>query len=223
MDILRKYLPNEWILRYSLCRATHFCDPIDTCRYVLSISISTHALQYISHVIPTCYSDCIHKKSINKVNIENLTIPEATGKQLSSDKAHIVAIIHPSNNQDISSYSSPNPILDAQFLDMEPVSHDHKNSIFGRRFRVLITDETSFCARPLSNTELLRCYSLFSEHMDEDFDNDNYTTLFDDNIHYCVHRKMRASITDNLLVHVGFTDDIVFSASGLQITSNIIT
>ena len=113
LDILREHLPTEWNIRVSLCRAMHFGDSIDTCRCVFTISTPTHKLQYDSHVIHTCYSNCIYDKFANGPNIENLIIPEDTRKTLPTDRAHIVAIIHPSNNQDIASYSSPNLILDA--------------------------------------------------------------------------------------------------------------
>ena len=200
-------------MRVSLCRATYFGDPIDTCRYVFTISTPTHKLQYDSHVVHTGYSNCIHNTFDNGPTIENLIIPEDTGKTLPSNRAHIVAIIHLSNNQDIASYSSPNFILDAQLTAMESAPHEHINSIFGRQFGVLINDEISSCARRLSNTKLMRCYSISDNCINGDFDNENYTIILDDNIHYCVPFKMRASIIDSLLAYVGFADDIAFNAS----------
>ena len=98
LDILQEYLPTEWNIRVSLCCATHFGDPIDTCQYVLLISTPTHKLQYNSHVVHTGYINFIHDTVDNGTNIENLIIPEDTRKIFPADRAHIVAIIQPSNN-----------------------------------------------------------------------------------------------------------------------------
>ena len=80
LDILRSYLPTEWVLRFSFCRASYFGDPIDTCRYVVSILNSTHNLEYINQVSPTGYGVYIRKTSIDSFIIDNLTILEAEKK-----------------------------------------------------------------------------------------------------------------------------------------------
>ena len=71
LDILRSFLPTEWVLCFSLCKASHFGDPIDTCRYVVSISTSTHNLEYINQVSPTGYGVCISKISFDSFVIES--------------------------------------------------------------------------------------------------------------------------------------------------------
>ena len=61
--------------------------------------------------------------------------------------------------------------------------------------------------------ELRQYYYVSATHIDEYLKNCTYTKLFDNNIHYCVPIRMRAFITDSLLEHVGFVDNIAFSSS----------
>ena len=61
--------------------------------------------------------------------------------------------------------------------------------------------------------ELLSCYSIHTTHIKGFINDDKYTKLCDDNMHYCIPINMIASVTDSLIDHVGFTDDITFSAS----------
>ena len=49
--------------------------------------------------------------------------------------------------------------------------------------------------------------------MDDFFNENKYTRLFDNNMHFCIPINMRASVTDSLIDHVEFTDDITFSGS----------
>ena len=113
-----------------------------------------------TYVIPSGYITCLDVKSTDEITLDNLHIPDATTSVPPTDRAHIVAVIHPSNNLDIISYSSTNLILDAKFPTMEPTTHDHENTIFGRRFGVLVNDNSTSRARKLTTSELLRCYSI---------------------------------------------------------------
>ena len=72
LSIIRNYLPNDWCLCHSLCRATHVGDHIDTCRYIISVSTSTHILEYVAHFLPAGYSSCLNVHTSKNPKLEIL-------------------------------------------------------------------------------------------------------------------------------------------------------
>ena len=147
----------DWVLRYFFYHVPQFGDPIDTSRYVISVSISTHTLDFVRNVVPIGHGTCITGSSPHIVNIDNLCIPATDLKPFPLHKAHIVAILHSSDNINVNSYSTSNLVLDTELPAMEPALQEYNNVIFGRRFGVLIPNEQTSCARKLSNIELFWC------------------------------------------------------------------
>ena len=175
--------------------------------------MSTQKLEYICNVVPIGYDTCITNSSTHSVNIDNLKIDDSTRDYILMDQSHIVAIINPSDNNNVNSFSQSNLVLDTAFLVMELASREFDNAIFGRRFRVLISNEYTSCTRKLSNVELLCCYSIPKKYINGYINDHNYTKLCDNNVHYYIPINMRVSITNSLINHAGFTDDITFSAN----------
>ena len=173
----------------------------------------THTLDFVRNVVPIGYGTCITSPLLHIVNINNLCIPATNHKPPPVHRAHTVAILHSSDNRIVSSYSTSNLILDTEFPAMEPPLQKYNNVVFGRRFSVLISKEHTSCVRQLSNAELLSCYSIQSTQMDDFFNKNKYTRLFDNNMHFCIPINMRASVTNSLIDHVGFTDNTTFSDS----------
>ena len=106
LQILRDYFPADWVLRFSPCHVSQFGDPIDTSCYVISVSISTHTLDFVRNVVPIGYGTCIASSSSHIVNIDNLCIPATDLKPLSVHKLHTVAILYSSDNKNVNSYST---------------------------------------------------------------------------------------------------------------------
>ena len=69
------------------------------------------------------------------------------------------------------------------------------------------------CARHLSKTELLQCYSIVTPNLPVYFDNSQYTAVCDDNVNFFVQANIKSNVISSLLHHVGFTNDITFGTS----------
>ena len=214
MNMLRQILRTEWTLQYSSCRATHFGDPIDTCRYIVSISATSQTLEYVTHTIPIGCQKCLDTNIVEPVTLKNLPSIAPTKHVIREDRAYPVCVVYRSNNHDLASYSASNLILGPNYPALEPAPAEYANNIFGCRFGVLLENtSTSTCARRLSNIELLRCYSIIAPRLPTSFMDNTYTSMLDSNIHYCVPARMKSKILSTLIDHVRFTDDITFGAS----------
>ena len=82
--------------------------------------------------------------------MHNLVIP-ARPPSIPADKVLVVAVVDPSNQTSIASYSSSNYILDPKFPAMEPYDHEYNNCVFGRRFGIPVSTASSICAKRISN------------------------------------------------------------------------
>lgn len=213
MNTLWHYLPNTWTLSYSLCQVSQFENKLDSYKYRITVSTSHQQLQFIGDAKRAGCQDCLTNNTTITIAVENISLSTANGTIQPVNKAHTVAIVHPSENVDISTFAAYNLILDPQFLAMEPSPRENSNRIFNRRFGVLLSKNNITCARKLSNLELLKCYSIPDYILSKRYNDDTYTPLFDDNIHYCTPFQFRSSITDQLLDHVRFSDDIMFGSS----------
>ena len=110
--------------------------------------------------------------------------------------------------------SASNCVLDLMYPAMESVPIEYKNSIFGRRFGVLLFDvNSSLSARYLSNTELLRCYSVSDTSTYSFLDIPTYISQLDDLLPFCTSVNLRAYITSQLVTAAGFADNKLYSAS----------
>ena len=96
---------------------------------------------------------------------------------------------------------------------MEPADAEYRNEIFGRRFGVLSVNGTSFDALRMSNDDITSIYSIPLCNVTKDDHTDNSTRLLDDNLKYCIPFNCRAAITNKLMDHAGFSDDITDSPS----------
>ena len=103
---------------------------------MISVSMSTHTLDFFRNVVPIGYGTCFTSSLLHSVNIDNLCIPVTNHKPPPVHRAHTVVILHSSDNRIVSSYSTSNLILDTQFPAMEPALQEYNNAVFGRRFGV---------------------------------------------------------------------------------------
>ena len=71
-------------------------------------------------------------------------------------------------------------MLNPQHATMEPSPPECDNSLFSRRFGVLIEYDTKFAARKLSNSKLLRCYSIPEDIINQQLDEEKCTAHLDD-------------------------------------------
>ena len=129
------------------------------------------------------------------------------------DKPHVVTIVHSSLHKDIATMHSPNVILDPLYPAMEPSPLDHHNTLFGRRFGVLVTTYNSYDARYISNFEQLRCYSIPKDCIMDNIDTVCYATWLDDNLPFSIPVQMKHSITSNLILRANFAYDDIYNDS----------
>ena len=125
----------------------------------------------------------------------------------------MLAIVHPSHNLNLSSYSSSQYVIDLQYAAMDPSPLECDISLFGRWFGVLVEHYSKFAARKLSYSELLRYYSIPEDAIRPQLNEEQYTTHLDDTLRYCIPYNMRMSVTNAIVDFAGFTDNIIFSAS----------
>ena len=130
-DIIRQCLPSNWIVCHFLCRASHFGDRIDMCRYIISIYSAFQVLEYNKILFQAGYSTCITNDTVEAHAISNLPRITPTYSQIFHNRLHPMAIIFSSNKQQIESYSTTNLILDANFPALEPAPSKYENIIFG--------------------------------------------------------------------------------------------
>ena len=90
------------------------------------------------------YTFYLSDDSSNGEVMQNFTIPDASSTSTNNNRSNVLAIVHPSNNLDISSYSASNGVLDPQYAAMEPSPPECDNFIFGRRFGVLVEHVSKF-------------------------------------------------------------------------------
>ena len=150
--------------------------------------------------------------------MQNLVIP-ARSPSMPADNALVVAVVNPSNQTFIASYSFSNYILDPDFPVMDPSEHEYNNCVFGRRFVITVSTAFSICARRISNGELLRYYFVPIESFLPSIDAPNYALLLDDNLHYCIPFCLRSFLTNALTDHVGISDDLIYRES--EVSDNL--
>ena len=107
-------------------------------------------------------------------------------------------------------------MLNPQYAPMDPSPPECDNSLFDRQFGVLVKHISRFAARKLSNSELLRCYSIPEDSIRPQLDEEQYTTHLDDILQYCIPYNVWISVTNAILDFAEFTDDIIFSVSELS-------
>ena len=157
LTILIKPIPSNWTLQYSLYHAFDCGDHITANTYVIfllqnvysdiSPSIRSNGdfpiygfHTQLTYPAPT---DCV---------IENLSITPQTITKIAPQKiSNIVTIVHFSLHNDVATMSSSNSMLNPYYPAMEPSPVEHHNTLFGRKFGILIDTVTSYGARCISN------------------------------------------------------------------------
>ena len=141
--------------------------------------------------------------------LEHIVIDHYNIAYGSPTRARIVTVLHPSNNSDLSFVASSNCILDPQYPALEPSPREYDNTVLGRRFGVLVDDSNTASARRLSNRELLRCYSIPDNLLTTICEIPSHTYWLDDIMQSCIPVNIRSSITEQLVEHAGFADDML--------------
>ena len=78
------------------------------------------------------YHHCLSIYTIIPVAIENITVTHYTNIAQPPNQAHVVAVIHPSNNSRVSTYAASNLIINPDYPAMEPLPREYRNCIFDR-------------------------------------------------------------------------------------------
>ena len=78
LSSIRKYLPVNWTVDYSLCRVSQFGDKLDSQQYVFHISKLCQKLSFVGKVNLAGYQHCLSTDTSIPVAIENITIAHHT-------------------------------------------------------------------------------------------------------------------------------------------------
>ena len=218
---LQECVPNDWVLHCSLVGSQYHGDHIQANRFVITMMLAetaptTSGEISFQHQSNDCsgYSECLSSDLDNHAVLRNIHPMKNNYKSTSDAEPQVTAIVHSAKNNDFTTMSASNCVLDPMYPAMEPVPLEYSNSIFGRRFGVLMFDsETSMSARCLANSELLLCYSVPYNCTPSFIDNPVYTTMLDTLVPFCIPINLRTSITSQLVDITGFADDQRYSAS----------
>ena len=99
------------------------------------------------------YASCLSDNNSGRTVIEIFAILDLDGTTQPYDAARITAVVDPSSNTNMATYSSCNYELDTYYAAMEPASPEYNNTIFGKRFGVLLEDANHIATRKLSNSK----------------------------------------------------------------------
>ena len=177
------------------------------------VSTASHPIKFKKADVDVGYGPSISDCSAENYAITDLTFKSISSQSPDADRANVVAVVHPNSNHNMATYAASNFVLDPLFPAMEPAPIEYTNELFGRRFGVLHHNETTFSASRLSDFDLLNFYSVPIDISKNDTATHSSSRLLDDNLCYCIPFKFRAVITNQLIDHVGMSDDITYGNS----------
>ena len=136
-------IPHDWTIKNLLCNVVDYTVHAD--RYVFYIlnsygspamdPLGTNLSVDMIHNVYDIYLDTIPNTD---TVLENIVINHEYIAAGIPTRARIVTILHSSDNSDLSFIASSNCILDPQYPAPSPREYD--NTVFGRRFGVLVDD-----------------------------------------------------------------------------------
>ena len=226
LSITQACLPSEWCMTHFLIDPTVYGDVIEAYRYlivvtkeVVAIDVSPTSVGCIHDITKAGFFKCLHSFS-DYTGIPSapsvrtsIPFPPHITQHTSNYKAHVIAVFHEDTNTnfDIRNTAAPNYVLDPSYPAMEPSSSEYSNALFGRRFGVPCNTTAVFTARRLSDSELLRCYSIPMLSDNTVFDsNSSLGSCLDDNLRYVAPISSASILISYLIDAVGFTTDIVY-------------